>query len=165
MRYFGRKLDRGRARVRAERWHAELLEGAEWERVDDAPAKRSPALRYLRFSVPDRDPDSHRRQGVFTATHRLLRDTSLDAELRAGVREELDWFAENLPSPILDVERAIFLFRPDAGECARRIWHLVQLLRDAGLVVEMQTIANPGKVVYEDVYQVAVVPWSSSKSL
>lgn len=162
---FDRKLNRGRARVRAERWHAGLLEGVDWERVDDAPSRRSPALRYLRFSVPDHDPDSRRRQGVFTASYRLLRDTSLDATVLDALRAELRWFDEHLPSPDLDVERAIFLFRPDAGACARRVWHLVHLLRQAGLLVDMQSIENPGKVVYEDAYQVAVVPWSSSTSL
>jgi len=70
-----------------------------------------------------------------------------------------------LPTPDLDVEAAIFLFKSDAGECSRRIWNLVALLRETGLHVEMQRFENPGKIVYEDAYQIAVIPWRSQPEL
>ncbi len=55
------------------------------------------------------------------------------------------------------VQRAVFLFKSSATECMRQIWSLVHALRDAGLWVEMQTVENPGRSVYEDEFQIAVV--------
>lgn len=53
-----------------------------------------------------------------------------------------------------------------AGETPRRLRaEGPPLLRDEGVIVEMQTIERPGRVVYEDAHQLAVVPWSDAKPL
>lgn len=47
-----------------------------------------------------------------------------------------------------------------------RVWRFREgQLREAGYAAEMQVIEGPGKVVYEDQHQVAVVPWSSVRGL
>lgn len=165
MGYFDRKLDRGRAREQRERLDEAALEEGAWESLPIETSPQAPAHRYLRFSIAERHPWSRRREGVFAVTYRLLDEGELDAAIWKELRAELDWFRENLPAPDFDIDAAIFLFRPDAGECTRRIWNVVHLLRECGLPVEMQTISNPGKVIYRDEFQIAVVPWSSSTSL
>jgi hypothetical protein len=42
---------------------------------------------------------------------------------------------------------------------------MIELLRRAGIWVEMQTVAKPGRILYEDEHQVAAVPWADSGPL
>ena len=164
MGYFRRKLDRCRAgrelRGLAQR-AAELGPWAPWPGAND---QGPPRAVFLRFSIPDRHPFSERRSGLFVAAYRLLRRGEVDAGLRATLEAELDWFGEHLPSPDLDEERAIF-FRSDGGESLCRIWTMLHLLRSAGLQPWMQSVRSPGRVVYEDEYQVAAIPWTRLRHL
>ena len=165
MGYFKRKLDRGRSRERIRRLDDEV--SAEdlqrvWEAVPDSP----PEGRFLRFATVRKHPASGRRTGVFIAAYELLEAPELEAATRAAVRDALSWFEHNLPVPDgFEHEAAVFLFKSDAGESIHRIWSIVRILREHGIHAEMQTIERPGKVLYEDEYQVAVVPWASSAEL
>jgi hypothetical protein len=164
MGYFKRKLDRGRARDAIQEMHDAALEEGEWAPWSEEKA-RQPKASFLRFAIGETSPISDRRWGLFSAAYILLGRPHLGEAERNAIQGELDWFSENLHAPDVDSDKAIFLFKSDAGECTRRIWHLVALLREAGYAAEMQVVENPGKVVYEDEHQVAVVPWSSVKGL
>jgi hypothetical protein len=47
----------------------------------------------------------------------------------------------------------------------KHIWTLAHALREAGVWVEMQTISRPGRIVYRDEQQVAVLPWADASEL
>lgn len=129
-----------------------------WEGPPLVAEKRFP---YLRFSIRERDEDSHRQTGVFSAAGDL-EDREEDCEGRVEIREELDWFRDNLPVPRLDEPSAIFFFKTDSIECTDRVWHLVRLIRDNGFEVVVQRHDRPGRIVYEDEHQIAVVPFASA---
>jgi hypothetical protein len=155
--YFKRKRDRGRALLERERLERQGLEHGTWELVTDQLPEPSRA-RYLRFRICAQNPRTPHHLGVFSAPEEMAR-RRLDPALIEALRAETAWFDEHLASPDLDRFDTVFFFRSDATECVRRAWHLVALIREAGLQVEMQVRALPGKVVYEDEHQVAALPW------
>ncbi len=161
MGYFKRRVNRERS-SRAVR--------AAWERADrdamwtlwnGAPLVPERKWPYLRFSIREPHEDSHRRMGIFAAAG-IIEDREDDCEARDELRHELDWFNEHLPVARIDEDAAIFFFKSHATECANRVWHLVRIVHENGFEVDLQRHENPGRVVYEDDYQVAVVPWASS---
>src|SRR5579871_2338394 len=117
---------------------------------------------YLRFVVGDDAENASWLTGVFTEA-RLLRDEgklyAYEVEL---LEETYAWFNDHLPCPPFGANLrsgawtrdAVAWFRDDAGECLRRIWDLVFLLREYGVPVRLVTAERPGKVVYRDDYQV-----------
>lgn len=115
---------------------------------------------YFRLVIPDRDPDSHRCQGLFVAAYALLRgDDEIEEYERERIHEPLDWFAEHLFSPSWISNRAIFWFRPDAGECVRRVWDLAVELKEHGRPIQVLRCPNPGRIEYEDEHQIAAIPY------
>jgi hypothetical protein len=72
----------------------------------------------------------------------------------------MHWFNDHLPAPrSLNEPRAVFWFRPDAGEALTRIWAVVRAAGRDGIPVHLYRTHRPGIVVYSDRYQVAAVPW------
>jgi hypothetical protein len=47
----------------------------------------------------------------------------------------------------------------------KHIWTLADALSHASVWVEMQTIARPGRIVYQDAQQVAVLAWADASGL
>ena len=118
---------------------------------------------YLRFTVPVKDADSGSPTGVFTAAYTLLDSGELAEYEQARLRELLDWFVEHLRVPpcLKDAQnpRAICWFGAEAREHLAKVWELVWLLRENGVIVRMETAAAVGDVVYADAFQVAATPW------
>lgn len=131
-----------------------------WEALPSAPPARPCFLRFASLEVHE---DSRRRSGIFQTAFRVLDDADIDPHLERMLPEELHWFDANLHAPYVLEERAVFLFKASAKECMRHAWRLLDGLRRAGAIVEMQTVVNPGRVVFEDDLQVAVVPWSDAE--
>jgi len=167
MGYFRRKIDRARGRElirRLEREFATDPRGSvEWEVVPPEPPRRRC---YLRFACRDLDPDSGRRRGVFQASYGLLNGDTLDPVSRDLLAGVVRWFEQNLPVPWgFSDARAIFLFKSTAPDCVGQIWELVRLLREHGIDCAMQRVHDPGVIVFEDAYQVAVVPSGQRREL
>lgn len=162
MGYFKRKLDRGRSRRLVRALNDAAVDGKAWQAIPERPPRGN---RFVRFSARDLHEDSGRRRGIFSAAYRALRSDGIDAKLARRLRTEIDWFCEHLHSPDMDEPRAVFLFKSTARENMRHIWVLLHALRDAGVLVEMQTIAKPGRLVYQDEQQVAVIPWADARAL
>jgi hypothetical protein len=98
--------------------------------------------------------------GVFCGTYYAYTDGRLSEGHRQWLVEELSWFGRNLPAPRDAVDpRAVFWFRPTAGQPLSRMWVVVRLLEDNGLPVHVHRTRRPGIIVYEDDYQVAAQPW------
>ena len=117
---------------------------------------------YLRFVVGADVENAAWLTGVFTAS-RILRD---EGDLYSYESERLediyDWFNEHLPCPPFGrklksgewTRDAVAWFRPDAKRPLGRMWDIVAILREHGVSVRLVTTENPGRMVYEDKYQV-----------
>jgi hypothetical protein len=117
---------------------------------------------YVRFVVGDDAANAYWLTGVFSWA-RLLRE---DGKLYAYEVDLLEathaWFNEHLPCPPFQAKlrsgewtrEAVCWFRDGAGEPLRRIWDLVQLLRENAALVRLVATDRPGKIVYRDDYQV-----------
>lgn len=83
-----------------------------------------------------------------------------DAQV-SRLEEAYAWFEELLPVRPFEPARwprdVVAWFKDDAGEPIRRMWDIVAILRDHDVPVRLLRSAHPGKVLYEDRFQVAVV--------
>ena len=115
---------------------------------------------FLGFTITHIDQDSRRPKGVFSAAYSLLDSGDLDPVDWKALRELLDWFKENLPSPpdSFYASRAIFWFKSSARESISSIWEVVFLLKAHGYHIEVLKCPRLGNISYEDGFQVAAYP-------
>lgn len=162
MGYFRHKLDRARSRDAVNttlRRQSRALTAAP-SYVCASPDEIHRPCAYRRYAVKGIDPDSQHHRGLFIAAGELGRSGELWQDEAERLRRALNWFNTNLTVPKGIPPRAIFWFKPDAEDCHRRAYEIVRLLRAYGYVVWVYQSARPGRVVYDDAQQVAVVPFS-----
>jgi len=118
----------------------------------------------IRFVVPQTDPDSHKRLGVFWAAYQILDDVEADEGLRISVRDTLDWFKANLRIPRSVNPSAIFWFKEGARDCTTRMWDLVADVKLHGYAVSRVRTRRPGYIIYEDSKQIAAIPFRDTRT-
>jgi len=116
---------------------------------------------FLRFAVHDRDENSRRGKGVFTALYGLA-DTHMlsDYEL-TWFDEQEAWFRTHLKRPkgITSSPTAILWFKDSATEHISRMRALCALLEHKDIAIAYFETLRPGRIVYEDDHQVAAIPY------
>jgi hypothetical protein len=118
---------------------------------------------FIRFVVGG-DAEDHRQLTGIVTEARLLRDRGL---LTAPEEEQLqavyDWLNSNLPCPPFSSagwsQEAVAWFKDSATEPVRQFRVLAALLEHHDRRVRMLRSNNPGKVLYEDRFQVVVEEW------
>jgi hypothetical protein len=117
--------------------------------------------RYVRFRTRLRVANSATPLGVFHAATKLLDSATLDASAADDAARILAWFNRHLPVPYLGREhrRAVFWFRREWNYMIQRLWELAVLLNQHGVGAELVHSADPGRVCYEDLFQIAAIPW------
>ena len=118
---------------------------------------------FLRFVVGGDNEHHWMLTGLITEA-RLLRDRGSLTPYEAERLESIyDWFNGNLPCPPYsssDWSRgAVSWFKDSAKEPIKRMRDLSTLLEAHGLLVRTLRSKNPGKVLYEDDYQILVEEW------
>ena len=119
---------------------------------------------FIRFVVGS-DKQHHRElTGVITEV-RFLRDRDqLTAEEVDRLEDAYAWFNEHVPVPPFSAagwpRDVVSWFKDGASDAIGRMWDLVALLREHGAQVRLLRSTNPGRVVYEDDFQVVVVEWN-----
>jgi hypothetical protein len=115
---------------------------------------------WLRFVTTRVDEDSRKPEGVFMAAYSLLDSEDLDALEWKHLREILDWFKVNLPTPpdSFEASRAIFWFQPNARDCLDRVCESVHVLRLPGCHVTVYKCPRLGNICYRDKFQAAAYP-------
>jgi hypothetical protein len=117
---------------------------------------------FIRFVVGTDSDNAAWLTGVITEA-RVLRDMEELYDHESELLENaFDWFNRYLPCPPFEKNLragtwsrdAVAWFRAEAGGPIRRIWDIVAILREHGVPVRMITTERPGKIVYEDEYQV-----------
>ena len=119
---------------------------------------------FVRFVVGS-DGEHHRElTGIVTEARFLREDGRLTAEESAQLEESYRWLNDNLPVPPFSTDwprDAVAWFRDDAHDAIARMWDLVALLKEHGQVVRFLRSKNPGRVLYEDDFQVVVEEWKN----
>ena len=118
---------------------------------------------YLRFVVGGDDEHHRLLTGLITEA-RLVRERG---ELAPHEEEQLsiayEWFNTNLPCPPFSSSgwsrSAVAWFKDSARESIQRTREIASMLKQHGLQVRMLRSSNPGKVLYEDEYQIVVEEW------
>ena len=121
------------------------------------------ALMFIRFVVGG-DGEHHRSLTGIITEARLLRDAGgLNQDQVCWLEDAYVWFNANLPVPPFsssDWPRdAATLFRDDAGEPITKMWEIASLLKEHGVPVRMLRSTNPGKILYQDDFQIVVDEW------
>jgi len=116
---------------------------------------------YVRFRTDFPGVEASISLGVFHAWSHLAEADVIDPWSAERAEEICAWFDEHLPVPRLsnDQRLAVFWFRADCRDMIQRLWDLAGLLRENDCGVELLRTSNPGRVCYEDRFQVAAVPW------
>src|SRR5262249_37422700 len=100
--------------------------------------------------------------GVFMQA-RELRDRGDLADYECDwLNEVFDWFNCHLPVPPFRRNlwskrwsaNAVCWYRDDAKEPLSRMWDIVAMLREHGVPVRLITTQKPGRIVFEDKFQV-----------
>ncbi|MGN9837598.1 hypothetical protein ACTMTI_05700 [Nonomuraea sp. H19] len=101
--------------------------------------------------------------GIFAACHHLRRDGRLTSEDDALFKEVDDWFITCLPYPPFYADgnsvRAVPWFKPTATALIAALAPLEDLLHRYGVPCDVVRSPDPGTIVYEDEFQIGVLPY------
>ena len=117
---------------------------------------------FVRFVVGTNSENPYWLDGVFGLAYRLRDDEALGEGRTEWLAEILEWFNRHLPVPPFGgvrarrrwSDRVVCWFRGERNEPLRRMWPLVELLRDDGTPVRVVTTSRPGRILYEDSFQI-----------
>ena len=118
---------------------------------------------FIRFVVGG-DAEDHRQLSGIVTEARLLRDRGfLTATEEEQLQAVYDWLNSNLPCPPFSSagwsREAVAWFKDTATEPVRQFRVLAALLEHHDRRVRMLRSNNPGKILYEDRFQVVVQEW------
>lgn len=118
-------------------------------------------IRFVTFRI---DPNSRCAEGIFTASHWLAEEGWLSDYEQSHLQELLDWFGQHLAEPSIfsraaDPGRAICWFKPSARFHLARLWEIVAILENNDFFVRLLKSDTPGRIVYEDDFQIAALPF------
>jgi len=116
---------------------------------------------YVRFRTDLPGADARTPLGAFHAWGQLAEVEIVDPWSAERAEEVCAWFGEHLPVPRLSTDQrlAVFWLRAECRDMIQRLWDLVSVLRENDLGVELLRTNNPGRVCYQDCFQVAAIPW------
>jgi hypothetical protein len=160
MGYFRRRISRHRCDLQVARALARQSDAglSEWSAVPDRPRATALTHTYLRFAVGRVHDRTRQTLGFFQAAYQLRDAAGRASDAGRMLQPLFTWFGDNLRGPDV-ASRAIFWFKSDASECVSRDWEMVHILKSHDHMVWMTRTDLPGRVVYEDRYQVAAVPF------
>src|SRR5262245_18107767 len=119
---------------------------------------------FARFVVGTDGEDHRWLTGVVTEIGCLREAGELEEYEVTLLEETYTWLNDHLPCPPFSTSRwpkqAACWFKDDAGACIERMWVLVSMLKEHGVATRVLRSRNPGKVLYEDEYQIVVREWS-----
>ncbi|AEM88408.1 hypothetical protein Strvi_9118 [Streptomyces violaceusniger Tu 4113] len=121
---------------------------------------------YVRFQSTVRNRRGH-FTGVFGLVNGLARDGKLTAEQERFRRANNDWYNAAYPDPssvdpgVYDRELhpgAAAWFKSTSQDLIKRVDGYLEILAAHGIACCMMRSSDPGRIVYEDEYQIVVVP-------
>lgn len=118
---------------------------------------------FIRFVVGCAEEDHRLLNGIVTEA-RFLRDRNeLSPEEEEHLQAIYDWLNAELPCPPFSSSGwsrdAVAWFKDSATDAIHKFRSLAALLEHHGRGVRMLRSRNPGKILYEDDFQVVVLEW------
>ena len=122
---------------------------------------------YIRFSVNEIAEESGQKLGILHAIRYLNDDGELSKIEFELADKIMTWFSSNLKSPLDNLNKKkskkseiyISWFKISAKKHISKARELVSILENKNISVEMLTTDKPGKIVYEDEFQVFSMPY------
>ncbi|MEU3917846.1 hypothetical protein [Streptomyces sp. NPDC029004] len=121
---------------------------------------------YVRFQGTVRHQRGH-FPGIFGLANGLAREGKLTEDQHRFWRTNNDWYDANYPNPS-DTDPTVYdhhvhpgavaWFKSSARELIKRADGYLEILAAHGVDCQRVESPNPGKIIYEDEYQVVVVP-------
>lgn len=132
-------------------------------------------MRFIRFVLARRNSDSGVEDGIFGLAYELRNSPQVEADDRAALIENLDWFEKRLETPARfnrtkskgfyrRKTRGVAWFKDTAGEHLARMHQIKGILERYGHPVVMLSETRVGYVVYDDAYQVVAEPFSDTQT-
>ncbi|MBM3668280.1 MAG: hypothetical protein FJW90_12590 [Actinobacteria bacterium] len=117
---------------------------------------------FVRLQWLQVSPRTGQPQGVFAAVSIVERSGILTETETRRLAEIRDWFEENVPNPPFyengNPEGAVTWFKSTAQQCLTLAREMADIVRAHGVEVHEVSHGAPGRVIYEDAFQVAVLP-------
>lgn len=114
-------------------------------------------MAYVRFQTTDINKKSGRPVGIFTLVHQLLDKSIFPEKEELEVRALLAWFQHNMPMPDYKETAGISWLKDDQREMIEKFSQLKGFLESAGHPIDFMTVLDPGKIIYEDFFQVVAI--------
>ena len=124
---------------------------------------------FIRFIVKYFNRQTNREEtGIFRAADYVRDFSEIGAPEKENLQKLIYWFDENLPVPEFyddpakrsEQQHTYFWFKSGASRFLEKMNALVMILEANGIKVEKLNAAEiPGKLVFEDECQIAVVPF------
>lgn len=116
---------------------------------------------YIRFVVGLGGENHRWLTGIITEA-RLLHDRGELERYQGDLLEETyQWLNDQLPCPPFSTNdwgpEAVSWFKDTAEEPIKKMWDIVSLLQEYGIRVRVLRSKNPGKILYDDEFQ--IVEW------
>lgn len=120
--------------------------------------------KYLRIQGRETAYRTQKPVGIFVLNWRRVRDGVYSEEDKALYWQTRQWFVENLPEPPFygedndNPEGAVTWFKTEhCGEMLEHIQPLIDLLDRYDIPYDIVLTDYPGKIVYEDEWQVGTI--------
>lgn len=135
-------------------------------RLPTTPGAAPAPLHYVRFQGTVRHPRGH-FPGVFVLVNALAEEGRLTPDQERFRRIHNDWYDANYPNPshtdptVYDPALhpgAVAWFKSTAQHLITRVDGYLAILTAHGIPYRRLTTTSPGHVLYEDPYQVVVLP-------
>jgi hypothetical protein len=124
---------------------------------------------YIRFIVKYFNKQTGRVEtGVFRAADYVRDFTEITQTEKENLQKIIDWFDNNLPVPEFyddptkrsEEQHTYFWFKTSAANFLKRMNALNAILEKNGIKVEqLKATEVPGKLIFEDYCQIAVIPF------
>jgi hypothetical protein len=132
-------------------------------------------MRFIRFVVARRHPDSEVEDGTFTLAYELRDSPQVNAADRDLLAQNLAWFEKNLETPTRfnrtkskgfyrRKTRGIAWFKDSATEHLTRMHQIKAVLEQYGYSVVMLSETRVGYVFHDDAFQVVAEPFSDTQT-
>lgn len=118
---------------------------------------------FIRFVVGEDDENHRLLTGVITESRILLDENKLNPYEEDWLQEIYEWFNNHLPCPPFSSgglpRDAVAWFKAESSEFITRMWDIIAIIENHDVPVRLLRSRNPGKVAYEDDYQILVEEW------
>ena len=118
---------------------------------------------YIRYQGTQNSRKTGKPSGIFAVAWHMKQNGLLSPREIDEIQQIENWFEDNLPNPPFysesDPPKAITWFKRETTvEMLERIERIKTIIENNGWTIEVEYRENaPGKVIYEDEYQIATI--------